>query len=115
MSPLLIRLNDESNFTAPAPVGLPIGKPIAMTRTAGHRTLEDRNATTGIWECSPGQFRRQVAEAEYSYIISGEGSFTADGGSPAEFRAGDVLYFSANTQGVWDIRQTVRKSYLILA
>ena len=64
MSPLLIRLNEESAFTLQAPVGLPIGKPIAMSRTAGRRTLEDRNATTGIWECSPGQFRRQVAEAE---------------------------------------------------
>jgi len=114
MSPLLIRLHDEDAFTAATPVGQPIGNPIAMSRVAGHRALEDRNAMTGIWECSPGQFRRQVAEAEYSYIISGEGSFTPDDGKPIELRAGDALYFAANTHGVWDIRQTVRKTYLIL-
>lgn len=114
MSPLLIRLNDESSFTEAAPVGQPIGQPVAMSRTAGHRALADSNATTGIWECSPGRFRRQVMEAEYSYIISGEGSFTPDDGETIEFGAGDALYFAANTEGTWDIRQTLRKTYLIL-
>ncbi|MBI8178239.1 DUF861 domain-containing protein [Pseudomonas aeruginosa] len=53
-------------------------------------------------------------EAEYSYIISGEGNFTTDGGDTIEFRAGNALYFAASTQGTWDIRQTLRKTYLIL-
>lgn len=114
MSPTLIRLPDQDDFGAPAPVGHPIGQPIAMTRTAGHQALTDRPASTGIWECSPGRFRRQVAEAEYSTIISGEGSFTPDDGEPIEFRAGDALYFQADTQGTWEIRQSVRKTYLIL-
>ncbi|MNR32222.1 Cupin domain protein [compost metagenome] len=52
-------------------------------------------------------------EAEYSYIVSGEGSFTPDGGESIEFRAGDALYFPANTEGTWDIRQALRKTYLI--
>ncbi|MOA14347.1 Cupin domain protein [compost metagenome] len=86
---------------------------MAHTRTALHRSAQDQNATMGIWECSPGQFRRQVMEAEYSYIISGEGSFTPDGGESIEFRAGDALYFPANTEGTWDIRQALRKTYLI--
>lgn len=114
MSPLLLRLNDESSFSEAPPVGAPIGQPVAMSRSAGRRVLADRNATTGFWECSPGRFRRQVAEAEYSYVISGEGSFTPDDGETIEFRAGDVLYFTANTQGTWEIRQTLRKTYLIL-
>uniref|UniRef100_UPI000666B36B cupin domain-containing protein n=1 Tax=Pseudomonas aeruginosa TaxID=287 RepID=UPI000666B36B len=58
-------------------------------------------------------FRRQVEQAEYSYIVSGEGRFTPDEGQAVEFRAGDALYFAAATQGTWDIRQTVRKTYLI--
>ncbi|MBI8178233.1 cupin domain-containing protein [Pseudomonas aeruginosa] len=114
MYPLVIRLSGESAFTETTPVGQPVGDLVAMSRTAEHRALEDRNATTGVWECSSGQFRRQVAGAEYSYIIGGEGTFTPDDGEPIEFRAGDALYFAANTQGVWDIRQAVRKTYLIL-
>ncbi|WP_225316340.1 cupin domain-containing protein, partial [Pseudomonas aeruginosa] len=38
------------------------------------------NGVTGIWECTPGRFRRQVEQAEYSYIVSGEGRFTPDEG-----------------------------------
>lgn len=114
MSPLLIRLDDESCFTEATAVGQPVGQPVAQARTAVHRSLQDKNGMTGIWECSRGRFRRQVMEAEYSYIISGEGSFTTDDGDTIEFRAGDALYFAANTLGTWDIRQTLRKTYLIL-
>lgn len=76
MNPSLIRLDDESPFTSPTPVGQPLGEPVALTRTAAHRPLADGNGVTGIWECTPGRFRRQVEQAEYSYIVSGEGRFT---------------------------------------
>lgn len=42
------------------------------------------------------------------------GSFTPDAGDPIHFQAGDALYFAANSLGTWDIRETVRKTYLIL-
>ncbi|MGE8059534.1 cupin domain-containing protein [Pseudomonas sp. NPDC089547] len=114
MSPILIRLIDDSEFSPAVPVGRPIGVVVANSRTAHHRMLDDRQASTGFWECEPGQFRRQVVQAEYSFIVSGEGSFTPDDGETVEFKAGDVIYFKAQTEGVWNIRQTVRKSYLIL-
>jgi uncharacterized cupin superfamily protein len=85
----------------------------ALARAAASQTLS--RGEMGIWECSPGNFRRQMIQAEYSYIIHGEGSFTPDGGKTVEFHAGDSLYFSENTQGEWDIRETVRKAYLIMA
>lgn len=86
----------------------------AVARIAQNQTLADGRGEAGIWECSPGEFRRQVLQAEYSYIISGEGSFTPEGGARIHFTAGDVLYFSANTHGTWEIRSTVRKNYFIL-
>ncbi len=112
MNPVLIRIEDDGAFGAPAAVGAPTSAQVAMARTAGNTKTPAGNA--GIWECTPGRFRRQVAQAEYSYFIEGEGSFTTDGGMPVEFRAGDSIYFAANTQGEWDIRKTVRKAYLIL-
>ncbi|MDI7138841.1 hypothetical protein QMO42_31175, partial [Pseudomonas aeruginosa] len=51
MNPSLIRLDDESPFTSPTPVGQPLGEPVALTRTAAHRPLADGNGVTGIWEC----------------------------------------------------------------
>lgn len=114
MNPVLIHLESDAAFGPAAAVGAPLGEPVAMARTALHQELAGQGASTGLWECTPGRFRRQVAQAEYSYIISGEGSFTPDGAEAIVFGPGDALYFAANTQGTWDVRQTVRKTYLIL-
>lgn len=114
MTPLLIRLDNNTPFTPAAPVAVPLGEPTAQTRSALHHSLPAQRVATGIWECTPGIWRRQVTQGEYSYFISGEGCFTPDDGPAIEFRAGDAIYFAPATQGIWEIRQTVRKAYLIL-
>ncbi len=68
----------------------------------------------GIWECTPGIWRRQVVKREFSYILAGHCIFTPDGQPPIELRAGDSVYFPANCHGVWDVREDLRKSYLII-
>lgn len=113
MTPTLIRIENENSFSAPSAVGVPTSNQVAMVRTAAHQEIPV--GSTGIWECSAGRFRRGIAQAEYSYFITGEGSFTVDGGDPLEFRAGDAIYFAANTQGEWEIRQSVRKAYVIFS
>jgi len=115
MNPIVIPAVSESQFGNPTPVGAPVGEPVANARLAGEQRLPGVAAETGIWECTPGSFRRGVKEAEYSFIICGEGSFTPDGGEPLEFRAGDTLCFPPDSQGTWEIRRTVRKSYVIFA
>lgn len=109
MKPVVLAAVTEQQFSARTPVG----DSAALSRSAGEHSLQGANAQTGIWECTPGRFRRGVKAAEYSYIISGAGSFTPDGGEPLEFRAGDTLCFPPDSQGLWTIRETVRKSYVI--
>lgn len=111
MTVILIRETD-SDFTQATPIGAPVGEPIAHTKTAKHQ--ETDFGSVGIWECSPGKFKRQVVPAEYSYIISGSGTFTPEGKEAIAFKAGDTLYFGPNTQGEWEVIETVRKSYFIL-
>lgn len=41
----------------------------------------------------------QVPQAEYSYFISGHGSFTPEGGDRIAFRAGDAICFTARIAG----------------
>lgn len=41
-------------------------------------------------------------------------SFTPDEGAPIEIKAGDTVFLSSNTTGVWDIQETVRKVYVLL-
>lgn len=113
MNPMLIRNAGESGFSAPVAVQRPTGDRVAQVRVAGNTEIPV--GQTGIWECSPGRFRRQVPQAEYSYFISGHGSFTPDGGEPIKFKAGDAVYFAANTEGEWDILETVTKAYVIFA
>lgn len=114
MSIVRIPASAPLTFGEATPLGNPQQQAVAQARTAAHQELPDARGSTGVWECSPGSFRRQVAKPEYSYIVSGAGSFTPDAGEPVDFTAGDALYFPANTQGTWTIHQSVRKTYLIL-
>jgi uncharacterized cupin superfamily protein len=95
-------------------VGIPLSAPACALRGV-KRTIPGIEATdTGIWECSPGKFRRQIAAGEVMHILSGECTFTPDDGEEISIQAGDTLYFSPNTNGTWDIHSTVRKVYVLL-
>ncbi len=70
---------------------------------------------SGIWECEPGRFERQLANAEVMHILTGDGTFTPTGGEPLKIRAGDTLFFPANTTGEWHVVETLRKVYVVMA
>jgi uncharacterized cupin superfamily protein len=68
----------------------------------------------GIWECSPGRFRRVNPAAEVAHFVIGRCSFTPDNGETVEIKAGDTFYLPENSFGEWVIHETVRKSFVIL-
>lgn len=76
--------------------------------------MSEGSVDAGLWECEPGSFRRQVAQAEVMHLLQGHCAFTPDGEQPIELSAGDSLFFPANTQGTWLVRTTVRKLYVIV-
>lgn len=69
---------------------------------------------TGVFECSPGTYRRGVKQAEVMHLLSGSGSITPDRESAIHFRGGDTLFFEAKTEGLWQVDETMRKIYVIL-
>ncbi|HTN48709.1 MAG TPA: cupin domain-containing protein [Burkholderiaceae bacterium] len=69
----------------------------------------------GIWECTPGRFLRQLAEAEVMHVLTGRGRFTPTHGEPIEFGAGDTLFFPAYTTGEWQIEEALRKVFVVMA
>lgn len=95
-------------------VGRPLSQPPCQIRGVPVALAGAGNSGSGIWECSPGRFERQVAQAEVMHILRGSCSFTPEGGEPLEIRAGDTAFFPAHTTGVWHIRETVRKVYVVL-
>jgi uncharacterized protein len=69
----------------------------------------------GIWECTPGRFMRQLAQAEVMHILAGRGRFAPTDGEPIELRAGDTLFFPAHTSGEWHVEETLRKVFVVVA
>lgn len=98
---------------APAPVPAPVGTPISEVRSVSQVPPSSATTRMGLWECSPGQWRRQVRQAEFCHFLEGDCTFTPDGGEPIQIRAGDVLYFPANSTGIWDIRTASRKIFMV--
>src|SRR5580693_3155784 len=68
----------------------------------------------GIWECSPGRWRRTIMQEEFAHFIEGSARFVPDDGEPIDIQAGDTIWFPPNTRGVWEISENVRKVYIIL-
>lgn len=94
------------------PVAVPLGEPVAVT--SSHSVERSDDVEAGVWECSPGRWRRQIVQQEFCHFIAGRCTFTPDGGEPIEIRAGDALMMPANTTGVWDIQETVRKTFVLI-
>jgi uncharacterized cupin superfamily protein len=96
------------------PAKEPVGALIAQirgTETSDPKSPRDR---VGVWECSPGRWRRQVMEREFAHFVSGRGRFIPDRGDAFDILPGDAVWFPAHTTGTWEITETLRKTYIIL-
>lgn len=111
-SPILFSDTAQLPLGRPEPVKEPLGTPVAETRLLAQDA--GQSLLTGVWECSPGRWRRQVLEREFSHIIAGHCRFIPDDGPALELRAGDAVLFPANCQGIWEVRETLRKSFVII-
>lgn len=96
----------------PSTVGIPLGGP--LSQVAAISVKRDDGVEAGVWECTPGRWRRQIVQQEFCHFIQGRCPFTPDGGEILHIQAGDALMLPANTTGVWDIQETVRKSYVLI-
>jgi uncharacterized cupin superfamily protein len=99
-------------------VAEPIGEPVAQLRGMSPTEKDSSGVNLepdfGIWECTPGKWNRQIRKAEFAHFISGRATFHAKSGQVIEINAGDALYFPAESLGVWEIHETVRKTYILL-
>lgn len=109
----VVRDTETAEMNAAQPAKFPVGELIAMQRSAQDQNSEDSQASIGIWESSPGKFKRFLPNREFSHILQGWCIFTPEGGEPVELRAGDAVLFPANCQGEWDIKEDFRKTYCL--
>lgn len=95
-------------------VDIPLSQPPCALRGLAKAIVGRDDVQTGVWECSPGRFRRKNPHGEFMYFLSGECTFTSDDGEVLNIQGGDTLFFSPHTEGVWDIHTTVRKVYVLV-
>lgn len=95
------------------PAKLPIGEQIALQGCAQDQHSEETGASIGIWESTPGVFRRALKNREFIHILNGWCIFIPDNGEPIKLCAGDAVLFPENCEGIWDIKETLRKTYIL--
>lgn len=95
-------------------VARPLSQPPCQTRTLEVELAGARENRSGLWECAPGRFERQLPQAEVMHILSGACTFTPTDGEALDVRAGDTLFFPEHTTGVWHITETLRKVYVVM-
>lgn len=110
---IVVHQAETAELGISVPAKLPVGELIAQQSTAQDQTSESIAASIGVWESSPGQFRRHVVNREFSHIVKGWCIFTPKDGEPVELHAGDAVLFPANCEGIWDIKENFRKTYCI--
>lgn len=114
-TPIVIRDAARVPLLPIGPVAHPLSDP-APQLSEFEPVIDGRTGTAaGIWECTPGRYRRTVMAAEFCHFISGSCRFEPDGGEPLEIHAGDVVFFAANTYGTWTIHSPTRKSYIVFS
>ena len=96
------------------PVKKPLSEP--ASRLIGRKYIDESNGVDcmGIWECSPGRWQRTIMQEEFAHFLSGSATFHPDKGEPVEIKAGDTVWFPRNTSGVWEIKEDVRKVYVVI-
>jgi len=112
MAPILIANPLQLELPAVGPVASPIGHPVVELKCFVAAELTDKHVETGVWEASPGRWRRQIIQAELSHFIAGRCTFLPDDGPPLEIQAGDAVFFPPNSLGTWHVHETVRKTYV---
>jgi len=96
----------------------PVKKPISTpaSQLTGRKYIDDADGIDcmGIWECSPGRWERTIMQEEFAHFITGSATFIPPDGEQIEIKAGDTIWFPANSRGVWEIKENVRKVYVVI-
>ena len=76
---------------------------------------DDGRVELGIWEVTPGSFRGETDGIyEQMHFVAGSGRITDAEGVVTEIRPGVVMLCPDGWSGVWDVNETVRKTYAVV-
>jgi uncharacterized cupin superfamily protein len=77
---------------------------------------KDQSILAGVWECAP--CREEIESYpvhEMMAVISGSLTLTHKDGRSETFTTGDTFFIAKGSYCIWEITQTLRKYYMIVA
>jgi uncharacterized cupin superfamily protein len=90
--------------------GATAGAPEQFSRTI----FDDGRVRIGVWECTPGSFETaKDGISEQQIVIAGHATVRGAEGTTVELRPGETLITPDGWRGSWEIRETVRKVFVI--
>lgn len=101
-----------TSLTPTSSFGEPIGP---LPEQTNDSFFVEGNLATGTWECAPGKLRLDLNVTEFCHLLKGHWVLTSDSGVVTELRAGDSWVFPSGWKGESDVRETVRKVYMVVS
>jgi len=97
------------DITRPDPASVVSGDPVHTTWN-----IEERGPLfAGLWQSTPGAWRVDYAEWEYIRILEGHSVLIDAEGRETHLRKGDSWIIRPGFKGVWEVRETTLKDYVI--
>jgi hypothetical protein len=88
--------------------GAPVARVVTLTESP------DKRLSSGVWECSAGKFRVTYGLDEVVLVLDGGVTVREDGtGVCHTLGPGDAAYFPMGLVTHWDVRQFVRKFFVV--
>ncbi len=94
-------------------VALPLGEPVSRQSGVLLFRNPDKSSEMGVWQCTPGEWRCEVARDEFCYFLAGRCVYTADSGEVIAIGPGTAAAFPAGWKGRCRVSETVRKVYMV--
>tara|TARA_R110002111_G_scaffold44689_4_gene81322 strand:+ start:3286 stop:3651 length:366 start_codon:yes stop_codon:yes gene_type:complete len=89
------------------------GKPKATMKTWIQHTSNDGSIISGTWHATVGFWHTTYAAYEFVHLIEGRITITPDGGESQTFGPGDAFTVDVGFKGVWEIKEPVKKHFVI--
>ena len=77
--------------------------------------FEKENFFSGTWECEPGILDLDLEVTEFCHILKGHWVLTSESGQITEVRAGDSFVFPRGWKGTAEVKETIRKVYMMIS
>ena len=97
-------------------VGSRAGADQGNPQVSAREILNDGSIQVGVWECTPGGWPIvDRTDTEVASIVSGKGTITDADGAEHVLVPGSAVTLPKGWSGRWDLSETPRKVYTIVA